>query len=125
MTFLLFLAFLVLTGYGFFTLIAYFSLNYKRALTKQEQEMLLNKITTSNILFSNDGSGSLPSGSYNMYTLNFTRTPFFFRYEFDKLGWVPWYSPVAKELNKRFEDYKVQERIKTFKNFGLTEKGEL
>ena len=124
MTLLFFLAFIALGTYSFITLIAYLRLDYKRPLTKQEQEMLLNKIRTSNIMFSNDGGGRLPGGEYSIRPLDFKRTPLFFKYEFDKVGWVPWYSPVAKELNKRFEDYKVQERMNTFKNYGLTQKAE-
>ena len=121
MSFLFFLAVMVLIVYGLITLIAYLSLNYNRPLTKQEQEMLLSKLRTSNILFSDDGSGRLPGGNYNMWALDFKRTPFFFRYEFERLGWVPWYSPVAKELKERFNQHKVQERIDTFKKYGLTE----
>lgn len=123
MTFLFFLAFIALGTYIIRTLISYLSLDYKRPLTKQEQEMLLNKLRTSNIMFSNDGDGRLPGSDYRLWALDFKRTPFFFRYKFDRLGWVPWYSPVAKEVNKRFEEYKAQERMNTFKNYGLMDKG--
>jgi hypothetical protein len=121
MTFLFFLIFLVLAIYGFLTLVAFLRLANKLPLPKKEQELLLNKIRTSNILFTNGGGGTIPAGNYQMWSINFSRSPFFFTYEFGSLGWVPWYSPVTKEVNKRFQEYKIQERTYALKKYGIME----
>ncbi len=121
MIFLIFIAVVTLIVYSFVGMVYFFSLDDKRMLTKTEQTLILNRIKTSNVLFDDDGSGCIPSGSYRHRTLYFTWAPYPFQYYFKEVGWVSWFSPLSKELGKLHKQQKEVQTTKKLREFGLLE----
>lgn len=121
MTFLFFLSVIIFLIYSFIGAIYFSCMDVKRQLTKQEQEVLLNKIKTSNVMFTDGGDGQICTGTRTYWDIEFEWSPFPMQYYFKKLGWVSWFSPVAKELSKRRKQYKEEQFKSTLQKYGLVE----
>lgn len=110
MTFVLVLVLL----YALFSLIILLGLDDKRPLSKEVERLIHEKIKTGiSVSFDRGRSGWI-------YTypnkLRFSWFPFLIRYTFDDLGWIPFWSPLARELKKR---EMVKDGAKKLTRYGL------
>ena len=113
MTFVLVLVFL----YALFSLIILLGLDDKRPLSKEVERLIHEKIKTGiAVSFDNGRSGWI-------YTypnkLRFNWFPFLIRYTFDDLGWIPFWSPLARELKELSKKRKAEERANKLTKYGL------
>ena len=111
---------LVLFMYIFLSLINFLGLDDKRRLSKEIEGKILGKIKERVVVSFDAGDGD---GHIYTYPnkLRFRRFPFLIRYVFDDLGWIPFWSPLARELKRLSKKRKDEEKMKKLLRYGLGE----
>jgi hypothetical protein len=98
-------------------LIIFLIMDNKHPLSKKEQGMILEKIK-SGIWVSHITNRDGEILTYPHH-LRFIWYPFIIRYEFIGLGWIPVWSPLARELARIYKESKRNKRLSNLKRYGL------